>query len=71
MHFVAAMDKQYCPIKDYVPIPGKPCLRWIAVGGSYPGALAGWIGQLLNSWFVATIASSGVVNAVYNATSFD
>ncbi|KDO29357.1 hypothetical protein SPRG_05893 [Saprolegnia parasitica CBS 223.65] len=39
---------------------------WIAVGGSYPGALAAWFRIAYPNTTVAALSSSGVVNPVYN-----
>lgn len=52
-------------------VPGKPCLAWVVVGGSYPGALAGWITEHHPSRFVAGLSSSGVVDARYENPDFD
>lgn len=52
-------------------VPGKTCLRWIITGGSYPGALAGWIMQQHPNLFAASISSSGVVDARFNIPEFD
>ncbi|KAF0686724.1 Aste57867_21472 [Aphanomyces stellatus] len=44
---------------------------WIAVGGSYPGALSAWFRIAYPNATVAAISSSGVVNPVYNFHGFD
>ncbi|KAF0716688.1 hypothetical protein AaE_011031 [Aphanomyces astaci] len=44
---------------------------WIAVGGSYPGALSAWFRIAYPNATVAAISSSGVVNPIYNFHGFD
>ncbi|TYZ58009.1 hypothetical protein PybrP1_003504 [[Pythium] brassicae (nom. inval.)] len=45
--------------------------QWIAVGGSYPGALAAWFRVAYPDTTVAALSSSGVVEPVYNFYAFD
>ncbi|RHY32557.1 hypothetical protein DYB32_002460 [Aphanomyces invadans] len=44
---------------------------WIAVGGSYPGALSAWFRIAYPNATVASISSSGVVKPIYNFHGFD
>ncbi|OQR81524.1 serine protease family S28, partial [Thraustotheca clavata] len=44
---------------------------WIAIGGSYPGALSAWFRIAYPNTTVASLSSSGVVNPVYNFHAFD
>jgi hypothetical protein len=44
---------------------------WIAVGGSYPGALSAWFRITYPNTTIASLSSSGVVNPVYNFWAFD
>ncbi|OQR97863.1 serine protease family S28 [Achlya hypogyna] len=44
---------------------------WVAVGGSYPGALSAWFRIAYPNTTVASLSSSGVVNPVYNFHAFD
>jgi len=46
-------------------------LRWVAVGGSYAGALSAWLKVTFPDRFVASWSSSGVVNARFDYTDFD
>eukprot|EP00767_Chilomastix_cuspidata_P001489 gnl/Chilomastix_cuspidata/160.p2 GENE.gnl/Chilomastix_cuspidata/160~~gnl/Chilomastix_cuspidata/160.p2 ORF type:complete len:464 (+),score=212.23 gnl/Chilomastix_cuspidata/160:38-1429(+) len=52
-------------------VPGAPQNQWIVVGGSYSGALASWFRLDFPHMSAATIASSGVVNAIKDFTEFD
>lgn len=45
--------------------------KWIAIGGSYPGALAAWFRIAYPDTTVASLSSSGVVEPVYNFYAFD
>lgn len=45
--------------------------KWIAVGGSYPGALSAWFRVAYPDTTVASLASSGVVQPVYKFHQFD
>ncbi|RYG50408.1 hypothetical protein EON67_05330 [archaeon] len=45
--------------------------KWVAIGGSYPGALSAWIREKRPDVIDASWSSSGVVNAVYKFTRFD
>jgi len=67
--FMDRVEEQTCAPEERVP--GKPCIAWVIVGGSYPGALAGWITEHHPSRFVAGLSSSGVVNARYENPDFD
>ena len=44
---------------------------WLAIGGSYPGALSAWYRESYPALAAAAWSSSGVVNAVFNYTNFD
>ena len=68
MHFIDAQDELLCQTER---VDGKMCFKWIIFGGSYPGALAGWIAQKYPFAFAATISSSGVVNAMHSLPEFD
>jgi pimeloyl-ACP methyl ester carboxylesterase len=46
-------------------------LPFLAIGGSYSGALSAWFRQKHPELVAASWSSSGVVNAVYNFTEFD
>lgn len=48
-----------------------PARRWGIVGGSYAGAFVTWATVRHGDLFVATWASSGVVNAIFNFSGFD
>lgn len=45
--------------------------KWIAIGGSYPGALAAWFRVAYPDTTVASLSSSGVVDPVYAFDAFD
>ncbi|KAE9024294.1 hypothetical protein PR002_g11495 [Phytophthora rubi] len=45
--------------------------QWIAVGGSYPGALSAWFRVAYPDTTVASLSSSGVVQPVYKFHQFD
>ena len=49
----------------------KATRRWGIVGGSYAGAYVSWITVRHGDLLAGTWASSGVVNAIFNFTSFD
>lgn len=68
--FIRYMDAKLCADPSSVR-PGKMCLRWVVAGGSYPGALTGWITQQHPQIFAAGLSSSGVVNAIYSLPDFD
>ena len=68
MQFIDQQDESLC---QTVRVDGKMCFKWIIFGGSYPGALAGWIAQKFPFAFAATISSSGVVNAIHSLPEFD
>lgn len=54
------------------PAPGAGlAFTWLAVGGSYPGALSSWFREKHPELVAASWSSSGVVQAVYNFTRFD
>mmetsp|Transcript_35396 Transcript_35396/g.100220 ORF Transcript_35396/g.100220 Transcript_35396/m.100220 type:complete len:536 (-) Transcript_35396:160-1767(-) len=46
-------------------------LPWIAVGGSYSGALSAWFRQTYPLLVVGALSSSGVVDAILDYTDFD
>lgn len=75
MHFISVMDDDLCPEnrKDgsFKRIEGRTCLQWVIVGGSYPGAVTGWIYQRHPNLFAAALSSSGVVNARFEIPEFD
>lgn len=71
VNFVESKDSEYCKQLNLSKIPGKTCLRWLIVGGSYPGAVSGWIMQQHPNLFAAGISSSGVVDARYSLPEFD
>jgi pimeloyl-ACP methyl ester carboxylesterase len=45
--------------------------KWLSIGGSYSGALSAWFRIKHPELIAGAWSSSGVVNAVYNYTSFD
>jgi hypothetical protein len=45
--------------------------QWIAIGGSYPGALSAWFRVAYPGTTVAALSSSGVVQPVYQFHQFD
>lgn len=45
--------------------------KWIAIGGSYPGALSAWFRIAYPDTTVASLSSSGVVEPVYMFHEFD
>lgn len=45
--------------------------QWIAIGGSYPGALSAWFRVAYPDTTVASLSSSGVVQPVYKFHQFD
>lgn len=75
LYFISVMDDKLCPAnsKDgsFKRIEGRTCLQWVIVGGSYPGAVTGWIYQRHPNLFAAGLSSSGVVNARYEIPEFD
>jgi hypothetical protein len=50
---------------------GASAGKWLSIGGSYSGALSAWLRVKHPELIDAAWSSSGVVNAVYNYTSFD
>eukprot|EP00760_Papus_ankaliazontas_P004581 PhM_4_TR11968/c0_g1_i1/m.31008 len=46
-------------------------VRWVAVGGSYAGALSAWLKVTFPERFVASWSSSGVVEAQFDFTAYD
>ena len=44
---------------------------WITIGGSYPGALAGWFRSKYPHMTIGSIGSSGVILAVEDFWDFD
>ncbi|CAK4084108.1 unnamed protein product [Aphanomyces euteiches] len=60
-HFISEYSKT-------LDTKGNP---WLAVGGSYPGALSAWFRIAYPNATVAAISSSGVVNPIYNFHGFD
>lgn len=59
------------PLPLAAPLGYVPRRRWVAVGGSYAGALVSWLAVAHGDLLSATWSSSGVVNAVYNFSGFD
>ena len=59
------------PLPLAPPLGYAPRRRWVAVGGSYAGALVSWLAAAHGDLLSATWSSSGVVNAVYNFSGFD
>lgn len=61
--------------KTYINIPSDLAVgnlnKWIALGGSYPGAMSAWFRIKYPHLVVGSISSSGVVNAILNFTAFD
>lgn len=45
--------------------------NWLVVGGSYPGALAGWFQHVYPGVATAAWSSSGVINAIQDYTMYD
>ena len=50
---------------------GKGCRHWVAIGGSYSGALSAWFRSKYPHVISAALSSSGVVNAILDFTGFD
>jgi hypothetical protein len=50
---------------------GIPHRRWIAVGGSYPGAMSAWFRYKYPHVAFASLSSSGVVNAIHDYHQYD
>lgn len=44
---------------------------WIAVGGSYAGAVSSWYRMKYPHMTIGAIGSSGVINALFNFPNFD
>jgi hypothetical protein len=61
--FVAFMNTQV--------LAPQTCSSWLAIGGSYAGALSAWVRSKKPDTFDASWSSSGVVNAIFNFTAFD
>ncbi|KAF1335987.1 Serine protease family s28, partial [Globisporangium splendens] len=55
--------------KNNIPANGNN--KWIAIGGSYPGALSAWFRIAYPDTTVASLSSSGVVDPVYEFYQFD
>mmetsp|Transcript_23139 Transcript_23139/g.31695 ORF Transcript_23139/g.31695 Transcript_23139/m.31695 type:complete len:473 (-) Transcript_23139:183-1601(-) len=51
--------------------PKSAASKWIAFGGSYPGALASWYRTAYPSQTVGSLSSSGVVNCIVDFQGFD
>ena len=51
--------------------PDEGIPEWFAVGGSYPGALSSWFRIAYPNHTVASLSSSGVVNALFEFPEFD
>jgi hypothetical protein len=49
----------------------QPKQRWVVIGGSYPGAMAAWFRYKYPHIAFASLASSGVVDAVKDFWEFD
>ena len=45
--------------------------NWLVVGGSYPGALAGWFQHVYPGVATAAWSSSGVINAIQDYPMYD
>lgn len=68
VHFIDFYDEILHP-DDHVA--GNPKNKWVLFGGSYPGALASWIRTKYPHMSKCSVASSGVVEAIYEFTGFD
>lgn len=61
-HFKESYQSENMPLHDN---------SWIAIGGSYPGALSAWFRIAYPNTTVAALSSSGVVQPVYKFHEFD
>jgi pimeloyl-ACP methyl ester carboxylesterase len=62
-----AAFSDYLQTEKFPDIP----LRFFAIGGSYPGALASWYRIAYPDKTLGSLSSSGVVNAILNFPDFD
>ena len=46
-------------------------VKWLTIGGSYPGAMSAWFLNAYMSSVTAAWSSSGVINPIVNFTDFD
>ncbi|TMW64699.1 hypothetical protein Poli38472_011579 [Pythium oligandrum] len=67
----ALADLKYFKEQYEETLPAPHTHKWIAVGGSYPGALSAWFRIAYPNTTVASLASSGVVDPVYEFYQFD
>lgn len=44
---------------------------WLCIGGSYAGAMSAWYRMKYPHLTIGALASSAVVNAIFNFTDFD
>ena len=57
--------------REYSETYNIPFRRWITVGGSYPGAMSAWFRAKYPHIAFASLASSGVVNAIADYHQYD
>jgi Serine carboxypeptidase S28 len=46
-------------------------VKWLTIGGSYPGAMSAWFKNAYPSLVTAAWSSSGVIYPIANFTDFD
>lgn len=67
----ALADLKYFKDSYQKTLPANANNKWIAIGGSYPGALSAWFRIAYPNTTVASLSSSGVVQPVYKFHEFD